>query len=200
MRVNKYSSFQWLILFLNPLLSLITSIFLLLKNKQNTFVLAITLAIFFIYMPLMYDTSSNFYATKQLFTLNIKNYLDIRLYNLIPYYFQNILNLDFMFSILIYTASIMYIWFYIFKYYANLRTDNYMLYYMICFAFSSLIYRSIMDLNRFYLATSIVLFIFFILEINKLSKKIYCFLMYTYYICFIITSCNFSIINILSCS
>lgn len=164
--------FQYLLLLLNPFLSFIFSFYLLFfKNrKKSVFVIAISISLIFVYFPIMYDTSSNFYL--QIASSYSSHFFDeLKIYNIFILYIEEELNLEYMHVILLFATISIYIWFYIFSKYLKQVLDQKTLFFMIIVVFSSLIYRNIMDLNRFYLATSIILLLVYTIEIEKINNK-----------------------------
>lgn len=159
---------QTLTFLINPFLSLLMSIYYSFKNKYsvNIWILSLSVALIFIYFPLLYDTSSNYYATFYA-AYHQTELQDIRLYNAIALYLNTFFGIQFITSVFLFTTFILFVWFSIFKYYKNLTNSNKMIVYMGVFAFSSIIFRNIMDLNRFYFANSLLLFFIFIIETKK---------------------------------
>lgn len=157
---------------LNPFISLFVSIYALLKkNKLSIILTSISLAVIFIYFPIMYDTSSNYYYTYYLSKMNYK-ISEMRLYNLIPVILKKI-NINFMSIILLYTIFILYVKFNaIYIAIKRIKNKKKILYISSLFMFT-IIYREIMDLNRFYLAISICIY-----GIFYMNKKIYKYVLF----------------------
>ncbi len=165
---KKENVLQVLVFLVNPFLCFLISLYYSFKTKKNIhiIVLSLSLALIFCYFPLMYDTSSNYYQT-YFAAYNGAELQDIRLYNAIALYLNMSFGIQFMAVIFLFTTFIFLIWFTIFKHYRNLAKTKEMICYMAIFSFSSIIFRGVMDLNRFYLATSILLLLAYISEINK---------------------------------
>jgi len=166
--ISKYVMLQYLAFLLNPLLSLIVSFFYLIKksSKVSIIILSMSIALIFIYLPLMYDTSSNFYMNASAL-YNLESVFNLRLYNMIPLYLKESFDIQFMTVIFFYSSFILYIWFSILLHYKQYAKSNQVIYFLIAFTFLSLIYRDIMDLNRFYLATSLFLLFLYLYEVKK---------------------------------
>lgn len=213
MYFNKYIAFQLLILFINPILSFFTSIYFIIKvnKKFSPIIISISIALFFIYLPILYDTSSNYYLIKMFTFRNLFDISSYTIYNQYIYKAEKFFDLQYMTIIFIITSFILFIWFKFLAHYKEKTTTQIQLYYIIIFAFSSLIYRNILDLNRFYLAISFFLFILYLLEtkLNKLKNRIIItilmflsvmihpstiLIVFLYFLCYKIKNLNFYII------
>ncbi|WP_336844524.1 EpsG family protein [Providencia rettgeri] len=167
-KIKTSSVLGFLLFLINPFITLIYSSFYFIKNKNCITPLALSISLIFIYQPLMYDTSTNFFTT-QYGELN-------NLYNIIPFKLKQTFNIDYFYSILFYTAIIFYCWLTVISSFA--KKDNTSLNINILFlvAFFSIIYRDIMDLNRFYLSISISFY--YILYIRNEKKQTSMLLMF----------------------
>lgn len=164
---------QYLLLMINPILSIFFVMYqFILNRKVSAFVIAFSISLIFIYFPLMYDTSSNYYATFSLQNSD-HSYFEIRLYNLFAFLLKKYFDIDFMYFILLTSTFSIYLWIKISNNYNNLIIANNNKIYIFMFVFFSIIYRDIMDLNRFYFATSIFLFILFIYDNKQLKFRNY---------------------------
>lgn len=163
---------QLFLFLINPLLGLSYSFILMLRKSSNfsPIIIASSISLIFVYLPLMYDTSSNYYRT---YLITYRQFYEPKVYNLIAYYLNYYFDVQYMTVVLIYTIFILFIWFSIFNYFKKitiLSTQDY--YFMLAFVFLIVIYRNIMDLNRFYLAISIILFLLYYIEKNKNINKL----------------------------
>ncbi len=147
-KFNTYNILNILSFFINPVLSLIFSIFLLINEKKISIILlSLSISLILIYQPLMYDTSSNFYL-----------YFYQRgdsLYNLTAQFFHNLYGLNYYHIIFLYTFIIMYTWFKPIFFHINHSGNNKIYFLLILLSIFSLSYRNIMDLNRTMLSISI---------------------------------------------
>ncbi|EOX5954295.1 EpsG family protein [Providencia rettgeri] len=98
----------------------------------------------------MYDTSANFFLS-----LYSEHY---NLYNLIPTKLRGWFSIDYYYSVLLYTSIIFYCWFKPISHLSKNVTNRTSLNILIIISFLSIIYRDIMDLNRFYLSISISIY------------------------------------------
>ena len=163
--------YQIIFFLINPILGFISSLYYLLKTDKKLNILSISLSIslIFIYFPIMYDTSSNFYVSE---SLKVDSFFERNFYNNFIVYIQTNLYLEYMTVIFLLTTFILFIWFYVFDYYKKSTSDNKTMILLTIFVFSSIIYRNILDLNRFYFAISIIFILFFIVNIKKTNINI----------------------------
>lgn len=61
--LNKINFIGVLFFLINPLISLFYSLVFFIKKQECVLALSLTISLIFIYQPLMYDTSSNFFLT-----------------------------------------------------------------------------------------------------------------------------------------
>lgn len=181
--LNKMNLIGVLFFLINPLLSLFYSLAFFFKKQECILALSLSISLIFIYQPLMYDTSSNFFSYLNNETTN--------LYNLIPRELKNNLDIDYYYSIFLYTTLIFYCWFKTVKHLSKDIVNKKNLNLLITASIILIIYRDIMDLNRFYL--SIILSFYYIFYIkNKYTSLKYITLLFFIIISFEIHS--FSII------
>lgn len=153
-KFNTYNILNILSFFINPVLSLIFSIILLInKKKVSIILLSLSISLILVYQPLMYDTSSNFY-------LYYYQKGD-SLYNLIAQFFHNLYGLDYYHIIFFYTFIIIYTWFKPILFHINRSSNNKIYFLIILLSIASLSYRNIMDLNRTMLSISISFYYIF---------------------------------------
>ena len=171
MKVNKSIFLQWVLFFLNPFLSFLFSLYLLVikKKRISYLVLSSSIALFLAYAPLMYDMSSNYYLTLSATYLS-ENFNYLRPYNAFILFIAKSINVEFMTIILYFYIFILTIWFVVFNYYRSLALKQWQYLFLYAILFSSIIFRSITDLNRFYLSISILLLIFYFIEIRKIKN------------------------------
>lgn len=148
---------------INPLLSLFYSLVFFVKKQECILVLSLSISLIFIYQPLMYDTSSNFFSYLNNETTN--------LYNLIPRELKNNLNIDYYYSIFLYTTLIFYCWFKTVKYLSKDIVNKKNLNLLITASIILIIYRDIMDLNRFYLSIILSFYYIFYIKDKYISLK-----------------------------
>ncbi len=148
---------------INPLLSLFYSLVFFVKKQECILVLSLSISLIFIYQPLMYDTSSNFFSYLNNETTN--------LYNLIPRELKNNLNIDYYYSIFLYTTLIFYCWFKTVKYLSKDIVNKKNLNLLITASIILIIYRDIMDLNRFYLSIILSFYYIFYIKNKYISLK-----------------------------
>ena len=163
------SSFNQIISFLvNPFIGFLSSLYYLRKiNTQvNLYIFALSLGLIFIYFPIMYDTSVNFYYTESAIYQNI-NFDIWHLYQKVYVYTSKFLTYSFMSLIYFYIVIILFIWTKIFEHYKNMASTKAQVSAMFLFFIFSILYRNIMDLNRFSLAASLSLFVLYLININK---------------------------------
>lgn len=160
--------YQFILFLINPFLGLISSLYYILKKNSlfNALSAALSLALIFVYLPIMYDSSARFYLY---YYQQRSQFLDMDLYNKIIIFLHQLFNIQYMSVIFLYTTFILYIWFFIFKYYTKYADSNKTIILMSIYLIFSILYRNIMDLERFYLAVSIILFGLFLIE-NKIKK------------------------------
>ena len=159
---------QFILFLINPFLGLLSSLYYMFKKSSsfNALSAALSLSLIFIYLPIMYDSSSRFY----LYYYQQKSlFLDVDLYNKIIIFLHQLFNVQYMSVIYLYTVFIVYMGFFIFKYYKGYADSNKTIILMCIYLISSILYRNIMDLERFYLGVSIILFTLFLIE-NKIKK------------------------------
>lgn len=181
--LNKINFIGVLFFLINPLISLFYSLVFFIKKQECVLALSLTISLIFIYQPLMYDTSSNFFS----YLYNETN----NLYNLIPRELKNNLNIDYYYSIFFYTTLIFYCWFKTIKYLSKDIVDKKNLNLLITASIILIIYRDIMDLNRFYLSITLSFYYIFYIK-NKYTSLKYITLLFFIIVSFEIHS--FSII------
>ncbi|WP_417119347.1 EpsG family protein [Proteus terrae] len=153
-KFNTYNILNILSFFINPVLSLLFSIILLInKKKVSIILLSLSISLILVYQPLMYDTSSNFY-------LYYYQKGD-SLYNLIAQFLHNLYGLDYYHIIFFYTFIIIYTWFKPILFHINRSSNNKIYFLIILLSIASLSYRNIMDLNRTMLSISISFYYIF---------------------------------------
>ncbi|WP_371858852.1 EpsG family protein [Vibrio comitans] len=140
-------------LLVSPLLSAFYGVVNLFNNKHNPIIIAFSLSMIFIYLPLPYDMSSNFFSTQYSTSLEY-----LKLYNYLPFYSKGVL--PYAFWVFCYTFIIFYIWFYILRDICEHKNNKRIVFTVIIFLLM-LTYRDVLDLNRTYLAYSIMLFGFY---------------------------------------
>jgi len=162
--------FQFIAFILNPFLGLLSSLYYMFKKDRfvNAFTASLSISLIFIYLPIMYDCSSRFYLY---FYQQKSSFLEINLYNKIIIFLHQLFHIEYMSVIYLYTTFIFYIWFFIFKYYKKYADSNKIILLMMIYFISSILYRNIMDLERFYLAVSILLLTIFIVEYKIIKMK-----------------------------
>ncbi|NIH23978.1 hypothetical protein HBM99_16750 [Providencia heimbachae] len=170
--IKYYNLFGILLFFINPLLSLFYTLFYFIKKRNCIFGLSLSLSLIFIYQPLMYDTSANF------FTLLQRE--DFNLYLFIPRELKLNFNIDYYYSIFFYTFIIFYCWFKTISHLTKGINNKVTLNILLTLSISSIIYRDIMDLNRFYLSISIAFY--YVYYIKNVYNKFPIF----YFFCFLL--------------
>ena len=160
--------YQFILFLINPFLGLLSSLYYMLKKNFsfNALSAALSLSLIFIYLPIMYDSSGRFYLY---YYQQKSQFLDIDLYNKIIIFLHQLFNIQYMSVIYLYTAFILYTWFFIFKYYKEYAQSNRTIVFMCTYLISSILYRNIMDLERFYLSVSILIITLFLIE-NKIKR------------------------------
>ncbi|EOW9128383.1 EpsG family protein [Vibrio cholerae] len=169
MNISKANIFQVLSLTINPILGLIVSLFFMLKRKLNPAVLAISLGIVSIYLPVMYDVSHSFF----LYHDYQKGALEQNLHaiNQVASYTVGYLGLEYFHVVLIVTCISLYMWFEMFAKLCEKNKSN-SLYITLFFIFILLTtYKEVIDLNRTYLAYMISVYGLFLHSQERVSKK-----------------------------
>lgn len=176
----KTSSFLgFLLLLINPFICLTYSLFYFIKNKNCIIPLSFSISLIFIYQPLMYDTSTNFFIT-QYGEFN-------NLYNAIPFKLKELFNIDYFYSIFFYTSIIFYCWLKVIASLAKKSNTSLNIKILFLVALFTIIYRDIMDLNRFYLAITISFYYIFYIRNEKNNVSIL-FMLFFFSLSFLIHS------------
>lgn len=171
-KIRKITIIQASAFLINPFLSLIISLFFLLARKKiSILILAMTLALIFVYLPLAPDASANFYTYLKYDEYKILFILK-GFYLSFTKFINQSTGLQFMTVNFLYITSIIFIWFKVFSYYANKTSDSRSYAYMLIFVVFSIIELRITGLNRNYLAFSILLGLVYLVEVNA-KKDIY---------------------------
>ncbi|MBJ9973608.1 EpsG family protein [Providencia sp. R1] len=153
----------------------------------------------------MYDTSSNFFI--------YYNRAGSSLYNLLPQLASENFNIDYYYSIFIYTSLIFYFWLKPIYYHIYNNKNNKIYFFMIFLVIFSTSYRNIMDLNRTALSISIAFYYIYYIKYaynNKLYSFIYIpisiffhpisiFIFFLNYISYKISSFKLYLIYIITC-
>lgn len=191
---------------INPFICLILSFYLILNRKKiSVTLISLSLGLIFIYQPLMYDTSSNFFI--------YYNRAGSSLYNLLPQLASENFNIDYYYSIFIYTSLIFYFWLKPIYYHIYNNKNNKIYFFMIFLVIFSTSYRNIMDLNRTALSISIAFYYIYYIKYaynNKLYSFIYIpisiffhpisiFIFFLNYISYKISSFKLYLIYIITC-
>lgn len=164
LRLRRYNIFSGVAFFINPVISLLFSAYYYFRGRDTSFFFAVSLALIFIYFPIMYDTSSNFFAQYYLKENDVSN-----LYVYLPRIARESYGIDYYSIVFIYTTIIFYCWFKT-LYYNFAQSDSARkLFYLILIAIFSLNYRDVMDLNRNCLAVALTFYC--ILYLNVKYKK-----------------------------
>lgn len=156
---NLILSFTFLI---NPVFSFFLSFIGFIFKKKEVFILSISISLIFAYQPLMYDASSIYFGMEYYgadnFYISVISFL--KKYTLFDYYFV----------VFIFLVIIFYIWF---RVAISLRqkVDEKKDFLYVLAVFFLIIYRDIMDLNRFYLSLSLSLYCFYYLMDRYPNKK-----------------------------
>lgn len=166
------SVYQLLFFLINPVLGLISSIYYMFKINTtiNIFSMALSIALIFIYMPLMFDMSTHFY----IYYYSLANtYAEIDFYDFIIKNLHIFFGFEFMFMMLLSTFFIIFVWLYIYNTNILKITSKQELILMSLFVLSFFIYRNIMDLQRFYLAVFFFLLYIFYIDHEKIKVEKY---------------------------
>ncbi|HIH4995871.1 TPA: EpsG family protein [Morganella morganii] len=171
-----------LLLLINPLISLLYSLFVFIKRESDiSLFFSLSLALILIYFPLMYDTSNHFYYAFYNKSINLDNFEENIFFNsyiTLPIILGKIFNIDYYYFFYLYTAISLYFWS---KIVYHAKTTNVTVYNVtfipLLILLLSFNYRDLMDLNRSFLSYSIVFY--FIL--CKKNKNIYSFSLFFYF-------------------
>ncbi len=177
MRMRKLTVISAIFLSINPVLAFIFSLLNLFKRGKSVFVFSLSLSIIFIYFPIMFDTSSNFFvyyyhATKDIFDI----------YTYMPSYLESY-GFNYIQFILISIFLTVYSWSKICV--NNAFGDNKVpLRVFFIVLLCSFHYRDLMDLNRNITAYALVfLYLFYVKDRFKYSILVLpAFIVLTFYI------------------
>lgn len=156
------------LLLVNPIISFLFSVLNYCKGRDTSLVLAISLSIILCYFPIMYDTSSNFFAYYYNESKEISNF-----YLIFVTYMRDVFGVQYYQVVMFYTFLTLYFWFKTINYlYRNSRVSKSTLCMMII-AFSSLNYRDLMDLSRNSLSFSMAFYsVVYIYQKKIIFKKL----------------------------
>lgn len=159
MGINKSSLILSVSSIINPLLGMANAIYnIASKGKINSFWLAFNISLMYVYMPLLWDTLSNFYYIKYFYSNESANF-----YQRILFTLSNKFNIEFIYIIFVFTLLISYLALKLVSYadsinikYANRlknKTTFFRGIFLIVFVLFLLDYRNLMDLQRFTVAS-----------------------------------------------
>ncbi len=174
-RINKINALSVILFFINPVLCYVVSLYYFLAGRGKVFFMSLSLAIIFIYFPIMYDTSANFWKVYYNTDGEIFN-----LYNWLAIYVRSHWDIGFYYFIFLYVFIIFYCWHKSVQYQYSKGVEKNTIYFVIIILFS-LNYRDIMDINRNCYAYAVFLFYYFYLRerfvgFNKLMMPLFIFL------------------------
>lgn len=168
-RLNFRNFISFILFCINPFICYVYSTLSYIKGrgKNSVFFLSLSLAIIFIYLPIMYDTSANFYKVHYLMDGEIPN-----LYNWFAVKIRSYITIDFYYFIFLYVFVILYSWFKCVGYQYD-TSEKYKTIYLLIVALFSLNYRDIMDINRNCYAYSVFLIYYYYLKDRFPNFKIF---------------------------
>ncbi|MCC3733296.1 EpsG family protein [Rouxiella badensis] len=165
LKLRRYNLFSGVAFCINPFVSLMFSAYYYFKGRDTSFFFALSLALIFVYFPIMYDTSSNFFAQYYVKENDVSN-----LYVVLPRVLRESYSINYYSVVYLYTAIIFYCWLKTLYYNFSQSESSRRLLYLIFIAIFSLNYRDVMDLNRNCLA--IALTFYCILYLNVKYRKL----------------------------
>jgi hypothetical protein len=156
----RHFTLSFLFFCINPIISVVFSLASIYKGNERiytVFFLSLALSLIFMYQPLLYDPSSNFFETAYGIYNNGEN---LNLYNYIPFLSKQLFGANYISVLFLYVFFINFIWFSFYLFVIKVRCDKKIIIVTFFFFIASLIYRQQVDLNRTYLSYSILLSFF----------------------------------------
>ncbi|MBT0721223.1 hypothetical protein HGT70_07980 [Rosenbergiella collisarenosi] len=177
MNFRKHTLLSFIFLMINPFLCLCYNLKNIINNKLQVFTFSFSLALIFSYLPIMFDTSSNFFVY---FYNTQKDIFDI--YTYLPIIFKGD-RFNYIFFIFLTIFITIYSW-------TKICINNFSgnekksITVLLCVLFCSFHYRDLMDLNRNICAYALVfIYIFYLKERFKYSRVLLpIFVVLTFYI------------------
>lgn len=164
-----------LLFLVNPLLSLFPAMYLFFFGINTAIIIALSLSLILIYLPLLWDTSANFYTVYYQY-----DGFDISMYTYLPYYIKKIMNIDmeFMYFIYVYTVLFYYFWMNILitNFNSSVVEKKYKYTILIFLTLFTFDYGSIMGLNRNILSYSIFFYYLFVIKRRNSNPYIFLFI------------------------
>jgi hypothetical protein len=168
MKINKSFILQLLLFGISPIAGALSSAFFSMNKKLSPFVIAVSVALIFVYMPLMYDVSASFFAYFDYQSGNIVSQLHS--INILAGVLVKTLGLDYFYTVFLVCSISLYFWFSVYTIILKNTTSN-LLPVTLFFLFLSLLsYKELMDLNRSFFAYSTAMYSIFMFHKGECGK------------------------------
>lgn len=156
MEIKKSFLIQFIFLCISPVIGLGTAVLFLIKGRFSPFILSFSLALILIYMPLMYDVSSGFFAYLDYESGYIVNQLHF--INYIAGFIYRVAAIDYFYIVLFVCFTSLYFWFKTYENIAKQSCSNKVNIFIFVIFIFLLSYKELMDLNRSFFAYCIAMY------------------------------------------